>query len=149
MSEISTQKTIAEQSHWGRADLFIQNDFKHEYIEAKYSGANASSSDKVIATIDRTLSWAISDAESTAGVDNDAVGVTFVAPYWSAKQMEIRHRNEEYDFDQEIEALIDIVSANSLHAFAWSFPSASRHLPDGENNIWPGVFLVVKNIHIK
>lgn len=149
LSEIQTEKNSGKQSHWGRADLFIQNDYRAEYIEAKFSSANASNSQKVAEKLDETLSRAIKDTKSTAGKDYNGIAVTFISPYWTAKQLEMKGRDSDYDLDDDIEELIEHVVSVMPHALAWSFPAASRELEDDSGAVWPGVFLAIQNINVK
>ncbi len=155
LSEIQTEKGVKHRpKHWGRADLFIQNDFRYEYIEAKYHQFNASSMLFEERDFYDITSRALDDARKTgASKDCNAAAVSFFAPQWTAKKRELLKRtyegDDEWSLDIEIEALIQRVRNLPHQAFGWSFPAATRDLKDSANQVWPGVFMFVQNAWIR
>ncbi len=146
MSEFSHAKLKKEDkdaNYLGRCDLYIANNVKEYFVEAKHQWLSLQTRRSWPKAFSDGCLKASKDANSTKGEDEFAVlGITFFGLYMPMSKSE--------NIDQSLNSLEKYFETRPFDAMAWYFPEGERKDQGLKSkNIIPGIAMAVENVSIK
>ena len=134
------------QKKYGRCDLWISDEIREEFVEAKFRRVSLQASD-IRRDVDSAMLEAVNDAKRTRGNDREILhlGIGFFAPQLTSSTFE--KLDGSGTLDREISNFVSIILTANYHFAAWCFPREAREPNDDDPKYYyPGVIMLGINI---
>ncbi len=140
LEEFQYDKGYKNKPKWlGRADLWLASEGLEELIEAKFKWVSLRSRKSISQIAEDVLDKATTAAKESDGLkeSDKTIGVAFFPLYTKKKDMN--------EIDKLIENALEEFFFINYHAIAWCFPKETRKYVSENDDILPGIVMIIKN----